>query len=365
MDCEKFDKVVLEMLYDELDELTGAAAKRHMEHCSRCGSMGARLRATREVGVLPQIEAPVGLQERILHLERAARQALPLRERVGRTISVLAGYAMRPQLAMAALLLLMIGSSFLFLRAKPGDADNVHVTERGVREADESVAIVPLPEPAAKSAPAEVVAPATENEETRESARALPREQKPESARLEGHPAAAAAPANQETAEDAYDQAMRAYRRGEYKIAQGQFETIASEGGDRAPSARLFAAHAARSSSGCGAAASKFDAVHREFPGTDVAQEAAWQAASCYRALGELDQARAHYQRLLDAPAYADRAQHALARLDAQQAEVVASRSAAPPQSKPATSTSAKTKSSAAKSSSPAAKPATRTTETR
>jgi TolA-binding protein len=366
VDCEKFDKVVLEMLYDELDELTGAAAKRHMEHCSRCGSMGARLRATREVGVLPTIEPPVGLQERILRLERAARQALPLRERVGRTISVLAGYAMRPQLAMAALLLLMIGSSFLFLRAKPGDPDNVHVTERGVREADESVAIVPLPEPAAKSAPAEVAAPATENEKDREIAQVPPRGERVASALLEGQPATASAVASdEETTEDAYDQAMSAYRRGEYKVAQEQFEAIASEGGDRAPSARLFAAHAARSSSGCGEAASKFDTVHQQFPGTDVAQEAAWQAASCYRALGQLDQARAHYQRLLDAPAYADRAQHALARLDAQHAEMVASKSGAPPPSKPVTSTPAKTKASAAKSSRPAAPPATRATDTR
>ncbi len=36
MDCEKFDRVVLDLLYEELDELTAAAARRHMEHCARC-----------------------------------------------------------------------------------------------------------------------------------------------------------------------------------------------------------------------------------------------------------------------------------------------------------------------------------------
>ena len=35
MDCEKFDQHVIDALYDELDELTHAALKRHVEGCSR------------------------------------------------------------------------------------------------------------------------------------------------------------------------------------------------------------------------------------------------------------------------------------------------------------------------------------------
>ena len=328
MDCEKFDKVALEMLYDELDELTSAAAKRHMDHCSRCGSMGARLRATREVGVLPILAPPPGLEERILRLERQARQGLPLRQRVGRGISVLAGYAMRPQLAMAALLVLMLGSSFLFLRSKPGDADSVHVTERGIREADESIAIVPLPETLEAQAPPP------------ERTRSVSESKKPASAPRPAEPdepppateAAAAAPATDTKAgEDAYDQAMSAYRRGDYAAAQQQFQAIAAAGGEQAPAAHLYAAHAARDSAGCGVAAAKFDAVNSKFPGTNVAQEAVWQAATCYRTLGLLDLARARYQLLLDVPAYADRAQHALQRLDEPPPEAVAARKAAAP----------------------------------
>jgi len=79
VDCEKFDRVVLDLLYEELDELTSAAAKRHMDHCSRCRAIGSGLRATREVGILPLIEAPAGLEERILETERRARAQLPLR----------------------------------------------------------------------------------------------------------------------------------------------------------------------------------------------------------------------------------------------------------------------------------------------
>jgi len=318
VDCEKFDKVALEMLYDELDELTSAAAKRHMDHCSRCGSMGARLRATREVGVLPILAPPSGLEERILRLERQARQGLPLRQRVGRGISVLAGYAMRPQAAMAALLVLMLGSSFLFLRSKPGDADSVHVTERGVREADESIAIVPLPEPQAPPAAA-VPRPAPEAKKlTSAPARA------PEPAALADEAPALEAKAGN----DAYDQAMSAYRRGDYAAAEEQFQTIADHGGEQAPAAYLYAAHAARNSAGCDVAAPKFDAVNSKFPGTNVAQEGIWQAATCYRTLGLLDVARARYQLLLDVPAYADRAQHALLRLNPPPSEVVASRRA-------------------------------------
>src|SRR5687768_996022 len=99
MDCEKFDRVVLDLLYAELDELTAASAKRHTEHCTRCRGILSELRATREVGSLPLVDPPEGLELKILEAERQARRGLPARQRVGRVISLLAGYAMRPQLA--------------------------------------------------------------------------------------------------------------------------------------------------------------------------------------------------------------------------------------------------------------------------
>ena len=105
MDCEKFDRIVLDLLYDELDELTSAATRRHMEHCARCRAIGSGLRATREVGALPMVEPPEGLSLRILHAEEQATQLLPIGKRLGRGLSLLAGYAMRPQVSMAALLM--------------------------------------------------------------------------------------------------------------------------------------------------------------------------------------------------------------------------------------------------------------------
>ena len=53
MDCEKFESTLLDELYDELDEVTSAAAKRHVGGCSRCASLLSGLKTTRRLAVLP------------------------------------------------------------------------------------------------------------------------------------------------------------------------------------------------------------------------------------------------------------------------------------------------------------------------
>jgi hypothetical protein len=330
VDCEKFDRVVLDLLYDELDELTSAAAKRHMEHCSRCRSIGSGLRATREVGILPLIEAPAGLEERILATERQARAELPVRQRLGRAVSVLAGYAMRPQLAMAAVLLLMIGASLVLLRARPGDRDSVQVTERGVPENEgESVVIVPLAEkpPGSDSPRAAQAHGALEDEsEARrgrkaETSAASPVARADEPAPAPAASASVAADLSAGAADGGdtdYDEAMAAYHGGRFTEAQRLFDDIAQGGGTNAASASLLAAQSARGASGCGSAAERFDQVNVRYPGSNIGNEAAWQAADCYRALGQTDRARRNYQALLSAPAYAVRAQRAMAELDSQ-----------------------------------------------
>ena len=50
MDCEKFDQIIIDALYDELDELTLAAAKRHAEGCPRCQAAWSGLKATLKSG---------------------------------------------------------------------------------------------------------------------------------------------------------------------------------------------------------------------------------------------------------------------------------------------------------------------------
>ncbi|MFZ5894177.1 MAG: zf-HC2 domain-containing protein [Myxococcota bacterium] len=328
MDCEKFDRIVLDLLYDELDEITSAAARRHVEHCTRCRDIVNRLRATREVGALPMVDAPEGLELRILEAEHRARRELPTRQRLGRVVSMLAGYAMRPQLAMAALLLLVIGSSLLLLRTRPGEQKNVLVTERGVPEGEpETVALVPraaAPRPAKAKAEEEKEERRAEPRATSERTAAAPR---PEAARDEVGSSAAAI--GQSGADRAYEDALGAYRDRKYDEAQRRFSEVAARGGENAASAALYAAQSARARSGCPTAAPLFDEVFRKYADTQPGREAAWQAASCYRTLGDFERARHDYEALLNTPGYADRAQAALASLgDSEPSELASKRAA-------------------------------------
>ena len=155
MDCEKFESAMMDELYGELDELTSAAAKRHIAACARCAALMSGLRATRRVATVSIVEPPAGLEERILAAAMEAGKVVPLRRGAGRVISLAGRWAMRPQTAMAALFLVMIGTSGLLLRGKSAremamaPSAPVTVIEQGT----------PAPEPAA-SAPV-VVAQAT------------------------------------------------------------------------------------------------------------------------------------------------------------------------------------------------------------
>jgi hypothetical protein len=308
MDCERFDRIVLELLYDELDELTAASARRHVDQCTRCRGILAGLRATREVGALPLVDPPPGLELSILEAEQRARTRLPLQQRVGRGVSVLAGYAMRPQLAMAALLLLAIGSSLIFFRARPGDRNSMSVTERGVPESDSDlVAVVPA-----------------ESRDRARDAHGPPlgstRADKKEAVAMAPRPVGLPAAPEPEPAESAGDSAFQAaltlLKEGRNKEAREQFESVAARGGADAAPAAFHAAEAARNELGCPEAAKLFDQVPFHYPGTRAGYDATFQAATCYEAIGDVEKARRNYQALLDEPSYSERAKGALAQLD-------------------------------------------------
>jgi hypothetical protein len=341
MDCEKFDRVVLDLLYGELDELTEAAARRHIEHCSRCKGVSAGLRATREVGALPLVDPPEGLELGILEAERRLNAELPLRKKLGRGVSILAVYAMRPQLAMAALLLLMIGSSLFFLRARPGASESVLVTERGIPEleAAEHVAIVPqtapldAPLPAASAAPRAAAAKADavaqrdrDGAEKSEPSAALGLAPSDDSAK--GEAESAEALPGTEPAADSLEAATAAFQGGRYVEAQRRFEEIAARGGPEAAGAALQAVEALRRQRGCPAAAPRYEEVHSRYRDTPSGSEAAWQAGDCYRALGELTRARQSLEALLDVGEYRSRAEAALQELSAREEQVAAARKA-------------------------------------
>lgn len=317
MDCEKFDRVMLDLFYEELDEITSAAARRHTEHCTRCRDISNKLRATREVGALPLVDPPPGLVDRILAAERRARAELPARQRFGRAISVLAGYAMRPQLAMAALLLLVIGSSLLLLRGQPGEQKTLLVTERGAPESEaEAVAVLPLRERDADAVPP-AGAPAAAPSEARE-AKLADRVPDSERAREESETLSTARAAE---ADRAYEDALAAYRDRRYEVAQRRFEGVVARGGANAASAALYAAQSARARSGCAGALPLYGRAYERFPDVPPGQEAAWLAAGCHRAQGDFDQAKRLYEALLHRPGFADRAQAALASLGTAESE--------------------------------------------
>jgi hypothetical protein len=403
MDCEKFDQILIDALYDELDELTLAAAKRHADGCQHCQAAWSGLKATRKIGVLPLVEAPAGLDVRILAAAREAQRNVPWPKRVGRAISWAGGYAMRPQMAMAAVLVLMLGSSVLVLRAKPersgASTSRVSVTERGVPEQaaeelhpDKDLTLDgklakgtgfddPSPgrlgrrdeERSAASgspnfaAPPPAVAmregPMGNAEEQRaqkgggeKTAASEPRarsaqapgddlalnapsevgafdkekklDQMSNAGALGGAPAATAAPeATQQ--KDAFGAAMDLYQQGRYAEAEKAFRAVAASGSKNAPTADLYAAKSSERALSCSAAAPKYMDVASRWKNTSPGFEAMYDAANCYKAMGDVDTAQKLYTTLMGVAGYRDRAESALADLKLAQRQV-ASKKAAP-----------------------------------
>lgn len=305
MDCEKFDQHVMDALYDELDELTLAALKRHVEGCSRCAGVYAGLRATREVGILPIEEPPDDLEAKILDAVELAQKSVPLHKKVLRGLAWAGSHAMRPQLAMAALFFLVIGSSLLLLRARPGTLGPVRVTENGAPAAE---VVAEAPE---RGAPQQVAA-----------APAAP----------------SAAPAD--VAAGAAPPAPAGYGAAEAKAKGDNAEKESAKPIESGADARaaLAAALELREASGCAAAVSKLDEVAVRFAGTQAASDAMWAEASCYKQMG--DRARAQQIFLaLRSTGYRDRAQAELAEdanANSNLQNQVANRAAAPAAAPPA-----------------------------
>lgn len=142
MDCEKYEPLLLDELYEELDELTSAAVKRHVSGCARCAAILGDLAGTRRAVSLPLVPPPADLEDRILAAVKEAQKVVPLRGRMSRVLSVAGSWAMRPQTAMAAVFLLMIGTSAFLVRSK----------NHGSRDAAVSVTVAGEPAPTEASA---------------------------------------------------------------------------------------------------------------------------------------------------------------------------------------------------------------------
>ncbi len=258
MDCEKFDEHVMDALYGELPELTLAALRRHVESCARCGPAYASLKAAKESAGLPLEEPSSDLEQRILSAEKAAYGRAPWHRKVVRAAAWAGSHAMRPQLAMAALFMFVIGSSLLLLRARPGTvAAPVSVDQQGAPE----------------------LARAEKNE-------------KKESIELEGRPAARAPSAGDDRDDRAKDQALESPKASGMAdaapAATAAASTLAagpSDGPVQAGpgGAALAAARALRDRDGCPAALPSLEAVSRDYAGSEEAKQAADEASRCSR----------------------------------------------------------------------------------
>jgi TolA-binding protein len=341
MNSDKFDRVVLDLLYGELDELTTAAAKRHMDQSARAREIFAHFKATRQLSVLPTHSPPPDFEAALMDRERRALAELPLHHRIGRIVSMLAGYAMRPQLIMGALLLLMIGSSLMFLRARPGQHSAVQVTERGAPEADIDL-VLPVPpkseaDPTLSSGVFSALPAADSGHAAASPAALAPTPRASEAGKLvmagasRGASAIASRSPLQVAAEgsseglDPFDQALESYREGHYVEAQRRFDRISRTGGARAAEAALYSAQSFRNVSGCAPAVNRFERVRLDFPGSASAYEAAWRTAKCLQQLGDMEAARQSYESLLDVASHAARARTALAALGVAPAKAKAS----------------------------------------
>jgi hypothetical protein len=327
VDAEKFDKVVLDLLYDELDELTRASAIRHMEQSGKAKALYAELRATKEVGALPLVDPPDDLEAKILDAEARARAGRPLHQRLGGVVSRIASYTMRPQVGMAAVLLLMIGGSMIFLRVKPGEPNLVQVTERGVPESDkEGVALVPVPEAPVAAAPRE--GSPSRGLAAKKSADGFRGDvPSPGEEARKGGAMARAAPA------DRRDYPAAAVPAEPFPGASNQMDDLGAVG-RAASGAGAFADKDEASSEPAGGPCASLEQELARAASPIESNRARWAVAECYSSVGQNEQARRAYKALLGAPTYAERARRALATLSepaASSAPVAAAPAAPPP----------------------------------
>ena len=353
MDCDKFEDIMLDELYGELDELTSAAAKRHMAGCARCAALLGGLRATRRVATLAPIAPSAGFEDRLLAAVREAEIQTKAPLGMAQLISLAGRWAMRPQTAMAAVFLLMVGtSSVLFSRRAPkSGADaapaSFTVTENGAPGApsapaapspkDEEAALDPQaaaaahgpvngmakaagPSPFLKTAPATSAPlaegllaqsdkPSAEDEReapAKQQAYAMPHSLHAPSSSGGLAGAGSMKPSMNSQGADISPPVARAAADG-FAVAPPPPPTAREADDAVSP---LASARAERDSgAGCAVAAGAFDAVAASSWGTTAGYDATYEGAQCYARLGQVDAARSRFNRLLTVQAYAARAQ--------------------------------------------------------
>jgi hypothetical protein len=326
MDCDKVESVIIDELYGELDEVTSAAVKRHIAGCNACSVLLSGLRATQRVAALPLVAAPPDLEQRVLRAVGAdLATARPSHHPFARIVSAAGSWAMRPQTAMAAVFLVMLGASVLLLRGRssraPASAEMI-VTEKGTP--------APAPVPSATAEPADLPTLTATSATGKVAAPKMPTQPatwpSPDVAsgaardrfmakganpgKLEETPLAGRADsAGNLASAPAAAPAVPAGRAT--RPARAAEDQEATEG-PSSSTAGLASARAIRDSQGCRAAVARFDDVAQHASGSSAGWEALLESARCYRFLGDTANARARLTTLLGIAQFKDRARSEL-----------------------------------------------------
>ncbi len=227
MDCEACNNLLLDHLYEELDEVRSAAIRKHLEGCAECSAAFERLAGGRRVGrLLPLVDAPLpnaALHEAI-HAAALAQSrprasgvsddiapVIPIgaTRRVPRWLSRVGEMAMRRQVAMAAVFLLMVGFGLGY--------HQFQAPTRPVQLTDEpSAEVIPATElPSSEGTAAPETAARAHN--TRRPSGVEPRNEHRDTAAI---PTRAAQPAATRTAEPAPTQRVAIAEENENAVAQ-------------------------------------------------------------------------------------------------------------------------------------------------
>lgn len=371
MDCEKFEPLLLDELYEELDELTSAAVKRHVSGCAKCAAILNGMRSTRRAVTLPLEPVPAGLEDRILAAAKEAQKVVPIKGRFGRVVSIAGQWAMRPQTAMAAVFLLMIGTSAFLIRSKDYRSKDsaVSVTVAGA-PAPQAQGAAPLtadpvddpgahgpaapvigqrpPMPVASAAvadngPLDRLTGGNAKDDDSQAVGSLASEERaapmvaaapaatvaPNSISNAGGPSAGAPMADGMTqapaggmakraggggsGNDPYSLGAAAFQARNYAEATKQFDA-AAKGGDR--NAELWAAESVREGQGCAMAVGRYDALANKAAGSWIGNEASLREARCQIAMGQNDAAKTRLNALLQVPSHQAAAQAELNNLN-------------------------------------------------
>lgn len=348
MDCTASQSLMMDELYGELDVDASADLAAHLADCEECRAEMLKLQGWKGDLHVPAVEVPSDLHERIMARVDAALAETPaakaeplapvLTPRVpwglSRVVSLAGAWAMRPQTAMAAVFLLMVGSSAWLLRGQnqpaasadfeqgaplaapapssdfnPEAAREAHGLGGGGRAATPTAAAAAAAPAMPPSPPAAQAGPLALGDGKGRSAYdyddQAPGAAKAEAPRDELAPSELRAKSAASEAGGGFAEAMAAYRAARYDDATARFDALARQG-DR--NAELWAARSVRDGHGCRTALTRFDHLGSTAMGSTPGNDAILEGALCYRQLGQIESSTQHLQRLLAYEGYSQRA---------------------------------------------------------